>query len=436
MKVFQYLQLYLSLFLLAGGFLLSSCTGGGSASAKKPIDTEPIWGVRDKTFYNALSATSANVLLVPAEGVSSVLEHLEGRAITSKTSISTDSVQISADGAIATIKGQPGIYQLSQVEVSSIANGTAELPTPTIEAYCNGFTLNGYNEFLVQLVGGTYSFVANGSSGKSTIGSASAILKNSGSPIVSFDQAGFGSVQVNTSSPSPTDSTFFAATFNLTVSSPWQSLSLFCHLNNVDILPPRPSGWTSMTPPDSSVFISNTSGTGTTAIWAGSKMVVFGVVSGSNSGGMYEPLTDSWEPIAIPGIASNPNSNRTALWTGSKVIVWQGYNGPGNPTGFIYDPVAHSATPITDVGAPQTISGRTGSAVWTGSKMIVWGGDSGGGNFLSTGAIYDPQTNTWTPTNPNGAPPGTDGHYVFWTGSKMIVWGGHRCFWPRVRHCK
>ena len=43
------------------------------------------------------------------------------------------------------------------------------------------------------------------------------------------------------------------------------------------------------------------------------------------------------------------------------------------------------------------------TAVWTGSRMIVWGGNGYGG-ALNTGALYDPATDTWTPTSAVNGP--------------------------------
>ncbi len=55
--------------------------------------------------------------------------------------------------------------------------------------------------------------------------------------------------------------------------------------------------------------------------------------------------------------------------------------------------------------------------------MIIWGG----GDFViaTTGARYNPVTNSWRATSTINAPaPGV--YTAVWTGSEMIVWSGVR----------
>ncbi len=170
---------------------------------------------------------------------------------------------------------------------------------------------------------------------------------------------------------------------------------------------------------------------GHTAVWTGSKMIVWGGYRReggtgilTNTGGVYDPATDTWTPMSTIG-APTARDSHTAVWTGSKMIVWGGYDGvAGVPsgTGGIYDPKTDAWTPTSTVGAPSGRSDHT--AVWTGSKMIVWGGWPGGSAAEDTGGIYDPATDTWTPTSLGGAPSERSDHTAVWTGWKMIVWGG------------
>jgi hypothetical protein len=144
----------------------------------------------------------------------------------------------------------------------------------------------------------------------------------------------------------------------------------------------------------------------------------------TNTGGVYDPTTDTWTPTSTIG-APTARDTHAAVWTGTKMIVWGGYDGvPGVPsgTGGIYDPATDTWTPTSTVGAPSGRSEHT--AVWTGSKMIVWGGWSGGSAVEDTGAIYEPAADTWTPTSTVGVPERRENHTAVWTGSKMIVWGG------------
>jgi N-acetylneuraminic acid mutarotase len=95
------------------------------------------------------------------------------------------------------------------------------------------------------------------------------------------------------------------------------------------------------------------------------------------------------------------------------MIVWGGC-GPGSQhncainTGGRYNPASETWTPTNLVNAPGIRFYHV--AVWTGSRMVVWGGcrqinDACSPNTTgSTGGVYDPATDTWTPTNQAGAP--------------------------------
>ena len=82
------------------------------------------------------------------------------------------------------------------------------------------------------------------------------------------------------------------------------------------------------------------------------------------------------------------------------MIVWGGYGGTYLNTGGRYDPSTDSWTAISTINAPAPRGGNT--AVWTGSEMIVWGGDDG--ISVNTGGRYNPATDTWTATNTTTAP--------------------------------
>jgi N-acetylneuraminic acid mutarotase len=160
------------------------------------------------------------------------------------------------------------------------------------------------------------------------------------------------------------------------------------------------------------------------ALWTGSRMLVWGghvggFQDGLNSGGRYDPSTDSWTPTSTGG--PTPRHQHTAVWTGNEMIVWGGTDaGSATNTGAAYDPLLQTWTPTSLLGAPQP---RTlHSAVWTGSRMIVWGGAT------NTGGLYDPLSDGWTATSLSGAPSPRKWHSAVWTGSQMIVWGGTATF--------
>jgi N-acetylneuraminic acid mutarotase len=161
-----------------------------------------------------------------------------------------------------------------------------------------------------------------------------------------------------------------------------------------------------------------------TAVWTGTHMIIWGGQYGSGifkDGGRYNPANDTWQPTSTTG-APLPRANHTAVWTGSQMIVWGGTGNVGfMNTGGRYDPVANTWTATAVAGAPQ---GRyLHTAIWTGSNMIVWGGTISTG-YTNTGSKYDPVSNAWTAISTAGAPEGRYSNALVWTGSKMVVWGG------------
>ena len=159
-----------------------------------------------------------------------------------------------------------------------------------------------------------------------------------------------------------------------------------------------------------------------TAVWTGSGMFVWGGGGGGgNSGGIYEPTTDTWTSTSTTSAPTGRRDHK-AVWTGASMIAWGGRVSSGGlswlDTGGTYDPTTDTWKATSTANAPTPREGHT--AVWTGSKMIVWGGFDGG--YLNTGGIYDPATDTWTATSTLNAP---SAGAAVWTGSKMIVWGGY-----------
>jgi N-acetylneuraminic acid mutarotase len=139
-----------------------------------------------------------------------------------------------------------------------------------------------------------------------------------------------------------------------------------------------------------------------------------------NSGGRYDPASDTWTPTSLSN-APQARSGHTAIWTGTEMVVWGGGVSGVVASGGRYDPVSDSWTATNMAGAPAARAGHT--AVWTGSQMVVWGGSSGSVPLL-TGGRYDPVANAWSPTTITGTPPARWSHTAVWSGSEMIVWGG------------
>src|SRR5207302_3814051 len=113
-----------------------------------------------------------------------------------------------------------------------------------------------------------------------------------------------------------------------------------------------------------------------TAVWTGTEMVVWGGANflALNTGGRYNPSTNSWTATSITSAPAGRRSH-TAVWTGSEMIVWGGYFYDGSlhwlNTGGRYNPSTNSWTATNTTGAPTGREDNT--AVWTGTEMIVWG---------------------------------------------------------------
>jgi N-acetylneuraminic acid mutarotase len=183
------------------------------------------------------------------------------------------------------------------------------------------------------------------------------------------------------------------------------------------------------------------------AVWSGSQMVTFGGVDKTTNtyfgaGDLYDPVTDTWTPVAATG-APQARSAPTGILAGGPIVFWGGYipgidatSGlpikVGVSTGGRYDPATNSwIGPTSTTGAPAARIRHT--AVWTGSDMIVWGGAVPAFNVplgqiqetpVNTGGRYKPSTDTWTATATTGAPAARQQHAAVWTGSQMIIWGG------------
>ena len=126
-----------------------------------------------------------------------------------------------------------------------------------------------------------------------------------------------------------------------------------------------------------------------TAVWTGSRMIVWGGydVTFAKTGGQYDPVGNSWTGTSITsGNVPVARQAHSAVWTGTKMVVWGGTNGAGSllNTGGQYDPMSDSWTANPNTG--NLPSGRADhTAVWTGTKMIIWGGYDEFGTYLNTG---------------------------------------------------
>src|SRR4029079_4578840 len=116
-----------------------------------------------------------------------------------------------------------------------------------------------------------------------------------------------------------------------------------------------------------------------------------------DTGGRYDPVSDTWSPTTTAN-APEARSGTTVVWTGSLMAVWGGESDRFHlNTGGRYDPVSDTWSPTTTVDAPEARRGHT--AVWTGNLMVVWGGnradEEGHRTYFNNGSRYDPVADTW-----------------------------------------
>lgn len=155
-------------------------------------------------------------------------------------------------------------------------------------------------------------------------------------------------------------------------------------------------------------------------IWTGAEMLVWGgleytINSVTNTGSKYDPALNVWTEVTTNS-APEARQRHSGVWTGTELIVWGGvkaaYFGPPDllNTGGRYNPVTDSWSPTI---ADSTLAPRfSHSAIWTGGEMIVWGGGEctdppscttyTGSN---TGERYNPVLETWIPTTDVNSPP-------------------------------
>src|SRR5437870_6850168 len=90
-------------------------------------------------------------------------------------------------------------------------------------------------------------------------------------------------------------------------------------------------------------------------------------------------------------------------------------------TGGRYNPGTDSWTATSTTSAPAARDFHT--AVWTGSEMIVWGGSSSGSVF-NTGGRYNPGTDSWTATSTTSAPAARGNHTAVSSSAQVRASGG------------
>jgi N-acetylneuraminic acid mutarotase len=149
---------------------------------------------------------------------------------------------------------------------------------------------------------------------------------------------------------------------------------------------PATDPWTSMSGIDTPSARS-----GYSSVWAGNRMVVWGGVESLgedlNTGGRYDPVTDAWTSTSTTN-APSARHGQTAVSTGSQMIVWGGRLGLdyfwGDNSGGRYDPSTDSWTPMSSLNEPSFY----GQGAWTGRELIVLSSRGGRYTPSASAAFY------------------------------------------------
>ncbi len=175
-------------------------------------------------------------------------------------------------------------------------------------------------------------------------------------------------------------------------------------------------------PPDARYSSACVFTTNRVLIWGGAPVATSGPGTGSILNLDGSGLPTSWTPMSTSG-APVARVGHTAVWTGSKLLIWGGQNSSSSPLGDggCYDPVSDSWTALTSSNAPSARAYH--SAVWTGTEMVVFGGQSGT-TTLGDGAAYDPVLGRWRPLVNGGSPQSRTGSLGVWTSKELLIFGG------------
>lgn len=162
-------------------------------------------------------------------------------------------------------------------------------------------------------------------------------------------------------------------------------------------------------------------------VWTGDRLLIWGGqdTTGNLVSGMQVPLAGESPPPGQAISSLNAPSSRagaSAVWTGSRLLVWGGEEGGSQlGDGASYDPLADTWTALSSLNAP---SARTDhAAVWTGDRMLIYGGRAATGAQYSAHS-YDPATDTWRTLGSAGNPAARTRPGAAWNGTDLLIFGG------------
>lgn len=144
----------------------------------------------------------------------------------------------------------------------------------------------------------------------------------------------------------------------------------------------------------------------------------------SNSGWTIDPFTNTWEELPTLN-APSPRQRHQLVMAGDKLLVWFGHQQKEkdlSPDIGVYDPTSKSWSKIDLTNGPKP---RLGAAVWySHDKLYVFGGHDGSYHIFSDAFMYDFATAKWTPFQvPNSLTPRYEATIAI-KDEKVMLWGG------------
>jgi len=167
-----------------------------------------------------------------------------------------------------------------------------------------------------------------------------------------------------------------------------------------------------------------------TAVWTGTQMIIWGGTNGTqyfNSGGVYDPATDSWSATSQGAGCPTNRIDHAAIWSRNRMFIWGGWNGTTNyNTGAKYNPVTD--TWVAMAVDAETPSARHGHGIfgWPNS-FDIWGGRTATSR-TQTGAAYFIGDNEWHTLDITPETPSARDEFVTVTDDinyRRVVWGGN-----------
>lgn len=158
------------------------------------------------------------------------------------------------------------------------------------------------------------------------------------------------------------------------------------------------------------------------AHWTGSEMIVVG--GAMTNGSRYYPLSNSWAAMAIAPAGMTVNTSFSSVWAGTEMLAFA----PNTSTPSLlasYSPIGDFWQTLSSTSAPAGGGVSPPTAVWAGTEMIIWGltGTAPPPTASTTGGSYSSLTGSWSSLESLGAPAMGYGSGV-WTSTEMLLWGG------------